>query len=68
MADKNLIQGAINLGESKKSTWGAAMQKSAARSFMIEAQATAVKKAEKAVINQRVAGYIDSLNLSLIHI
>ena len=62
MADKNLIQGAINLGESKRSTWGAALQASAARSFMIEAQATAVKKAEKAVINQRVAGYIDSLN------
>ena len=62
MADKNLIQGAINLGESKRSTWGAAMQASAARSFMIEAQATAVKKAEKAAINQRVAGYIDSLN------
>jgi len=62
MADKNLIQGAINLGESKRSAWGAAMQASAARSFMIEAQATAVRKAEKAAINQRVAGYIDSLN------
>jgi hypothetical protein len=62
MADKNLIQGAINLGESKRSTWGAAMQEAAAKSFMIENQARAAKKAQKAVINQKVAGYIDSLN------
>jgi hypothetical protein len=62
MADKNLIQGAINLGESKRQTWGAALQKGLAEGFAIEAAALQIRKAKKAQINQKVAGYIDSLN------
>ena len=62
MADKSLIRGAALIGASKRSTWGEAMQKGLAQGFAAARIASQNRKAEKAAINSKVAGYIDSLN------
>ena len=62
MADKSLIRGAALIGASKRSTWGEAMQEGLAQGFAAARIASQNRKAEKAAINSKVAGYIDSLN------
>ncbi len=62
MADNALIKGAALVGVSKQSTWGDAFQKSLNSTLAVGAKQMAIRQAKKAAINNKVAGYIESLN------
>lgn len=60
--DINLVKGAALLGQSKRSTYADAMQKSLQSASQASAIVNARKQAEKQRINATVGGYIDNLN------
>ena len=60
--DINLVKGAALLGQSKRSTYAGAMQKSLQSASQASAIVNARKQAEKQRINATVGGYIDNLN------
>lgn len=60
--DINLVKGAALLGQSKRSTYADAMQKSLQSASQASSIVNARKQAEKQRINATVGGYIDNLN------
>lgn len=60
--DINLVKGAGLLGQSKRSTYAGAMQKSLQSASQASAIVNARRQAEKQRINATVGGYIDNLN------
>ena len=60
--DINLVKGAALLGQSKRSTYADAMQKSLQSASQASAIVNARRQAEKQKINATVGGYIDNLN------
>ena len=60
--DINLVKGAALLGQSKRSTYAGAMQKSLQSASQASSIVNARKQAEKQKINATVGGYIDNLN------
>ena len=60
--DINLVKGAALLGQSKRSTYADAMQKSLQSASQASAIVNARRQAEKQRINATVGGYIDNLN------
>jgi|TARA_B110000093_G_scaffold59056_1_gene63894 hypothetical protein len=60
--DINLVKGAASLGQSKRSTYADAMQKSLQSASQAYSIVNAKKQAEKQKINATVGGYIDNLN------
>ena len=60
--DINLVKGAALLGQSKRSTYADAMQRSLQSASQASAIVNARRQAEKQQINTKVGNYIDNLN------
>ena len=60
--DINLVKGAALLGQSKRSTYADAMQRSLQSASQASAIINARRQAEKQQINTKVGNYIDNLN------